>query len=157
MPQEANDYREFVCFGPDVVVVVDGALPADGGVQVMLDQFEAEASSGLTYGSEEELRDALVKLGAYEAQAATTAALVWRRERALADRKDWSLTVYLENPESAAELHRSLPGSKLSSEAGEASVSVAAVGTLEDAHALANSISAEHPRARFRIAQPDDA
>lgn len=75
--REPTDYREVMAFGPDGLVVIDGAWRENGRLRVSLDQFTAEAGGEATCLSEGELRDALIARGAFEEQAATTAALVW--------------------------------------------------------------------------------
>jgi hypothetical protein len=77
--REPTDYREVMAFGPGGVVVVDGVWREDGRLRVVLDQFTADQSGDVTCLSEDELREALVGLGAFEEQAATTAELLWAR------------------------------------------------------------------------------
>jgi hypothetical protein len=77
--RDEKDYREVVAFG-DYLVFVDGAYREDGGLRVLLDQYEGTPEHAEPVcRSEDELRQALVRLGAFEEQAATTASLLWAR------------------------------------------------------------------------------
>jgi hypothetical protein len=77
--REPTDHREVMAFGSGAVVVIDGVWREDGLLRVVLDQFTADQSGDATCQSEDELREALIRLGAFEEQAATTAALLWAR------------------------------------------------------------------------------
>jgi hypothetical protein len=78
--RQETDYREVFAFGSQYLVVVDGAYREDGALRVLLEQYEGTAEHAEPVcRSEDELRQALVSMGAHEEQAATTAALLWAR------------------------------------------------------------------------------
>ena len=78
--RKETDYREVFAFGDECLVLIDGVYREDGALRVLLEQYEGtpEHSEPLCR-SEEEVRDALVGMGARPEQAATTAALLWAR------------------------------------------------------------------------------
>lgn len=83
MPDDGRrerDHREVFAFGTDYLVFVDDAYRDDGALKVLLEQYEGTATHAEpTCRSEEELRQALVEMGARDDQAKTTAALLWAR------------------------------------------------------------------------------
>jgi hypothetical protein len=80
-----KDHRQVVSFGQGFAVVVDGSwIEEDGGLKLLLEQYEM---TGETHEpvcrSEQEVKDALLKLGAYEDQAAASAGVIWANRQEL--------------------------------------------------------------------------
>lgn len=75
-----KDHREVFAFGDEHLVFVDDAYRDGGGLKVLLEQYEGTAvHAEPVCRSEEELRQALIEMGARDDQAATTVALLWAR------------------------------------------------------------------------------
>jgi len=79
--RQEKDYREVFAFGDEYLVFIDDAhREEDGALRVLLEQYVGtpEHSEPLCR-SEDELRQALLGMGARAEQAATAAALIWAR------------------------------------------------------------------------------
>jgi hypothetical protein len=78
--RQETDYREVFAFGQNHLVFVDGAYREEGALRVLLEQYEGTAEHAEPLcRSQEELAQALVRMGAWPEQAATTAELLWAR------------------------------------------------------------------------------
>jgi hypothetical protein len=76
--RQGKDYRENFAFGTEFLVFVEGRYPEDGGLRVLLEQYVGTpVHAEPLCRSEEDVRRALVELGAREEQAASTASLIW--------------------------------------------------------------------------------
>jgi hypothetical protein len=80
-----KDHRQVVSFGQGFAVVVDGSwIEEDGGLKLLLEQYEMTGEiHEPVCRSEQDVKEALLKLGAYEDQATASARVIWANRQDL--------------------------------------------------------------------------